>query len=195
MNPIACAIAALILICAPEAFAQTQPAPKPYVSVLKARDIDGLQLGMTLQEASQRMRLRSIGAGQFQGRNGNKEFDLGFTSLGHLYRIDYTQTLGRFAPDYQFGQQLAAKLTEKYGPPHENSLPGGAASWRGYAKVRMDSGQILPREVESLSEYLGGGPNGEVQVNMKLMDFSVMWKDQAAQNKGPRNDGAGKLDF
>jgi hypothetical protein len=64
----------------------------------KARDLQGIRVDMTTREVEQatHVRLEPLGRGDFKLEFNQTVFDLGFTPLGHLYRIDSNQTLGAF---------------------------------------------------------------------------------------------------
>lgn len=82
---------------------------------------------MTTDEVEQltHAHLTPLNRGDFKVEFNQTEFDLGFSPLGHLYKIDSNQTLGSFAPDLPFAATLTSKLTEKFGPPKRNVLSGG----------------------------------------------------------------------
>ncbi|WP_337188673.1 hypothetical protein [Phenylobacterium sp.] len=187
------AIAPLLLGSSP-CFAAEPNASRPYVSVLRAHDANGLEIGMPFRDVARRLRLEDLGGGQYSARERGIAYNLEFTPLGRLFRINTEQMIGRFQPDYTFGRQLTAKLTAKYGPPHYNSLPDGIASWSGYTHLRFASGQVLPREIERLSARLTT-LSGEVTLHIQLLDFGVLLRDQALLNQGPRNRGADVATF
>ena len=56
----------------------------------RARDLQGIRLDMTPGEVEQltHARLSPLGRGDFKLEFNHTEFDLGFSPLGHLYRID-----------------------------------------------------------------------------------------------------------
>jgi hypothetical protein len=54
---------------------------------------------------------------------------LGFSVLGHLYRIDSEQNLGNFIPDQAYASSLVKKMSAKFGPPNSNQLPDGPLMW------------------------------------------------------------------
>jgi hypothetical protein len=157
----------------------------------KARDLQGIKLDMTPAEVERftHARLTPLGRGDFKLELNNTEFDLGFSPLGHLYRIDTDQTLGSFTPDRPFGATLTAKLNEKFGPPTNNMLPVGPISW-GLQGMVTDNNGTYPRELESLSAMLQGGYGVPIHLIMKMMDFRILWRDQAAMNAVPRNKAA-----
>ena len=162
----------------------------------RARDLQGIRLDMTPGEVEQltHARLRPLGRGDFKLEFNHTEFDLGFSPLGHLYRIDSDQPLGSFAPDLTFAATLTSKLTEKFGPPKSNMLPGGPIDWDLQAKVTDNNG-TNPRELESLSAMLEGGYGAPIHLVMKMMDFRLLWRDQAIVNATPRNKAAEAAKF
>lgn len=187
--------ATLMIWSSPSLGAEPNP-PRPYVSVLRAHDVNGLEIGMAFRDVARRLRLEDLGGGQYAASERSVAYDLEFTPLGRLFRINTEQVIGRFQPDYTFGRQLTAKLTAKYGPPHYNSLPDGVASWSGYTNLRFASGQVLPREIERLSAHLTNDRmSGAVTLYIQLIDFGVLLQDQAAMNRGPRNRAASEATF
>jgi hypothetical protein len=94
--------------------------------------------------------------------------------------------LGRFIPDGAFGATLTNKLSEKFGPPQTNQLPGGPAFWTFLERYTDANGQRLNRETESLSVMLGGGYGQPVSLEMKLMDFRIMRRDVEKLNANPK---------
>ncbi|HEY1708267.1 MAG TPA: hypothetical protein VGG10_08365 [Rhizomicrobium sp.] len=167
-------------------------------SCLGARDINGISLDMTLEQVSALFPngLTPLGSGQFKAENGATSYDLGFSVLGHLFRIDSRQTLARFEPDRVFGLRLTQKLTDKYGPPHGNQLPdGGPAFWQFVQPYTDGSGQRLLREAESLSAMLSPTYNGPVTLDLKLMDFRILRRDEAMLNRGPEAQAEARVHF
>jgi hypothetical protein len=84
---------------------------------------------------------------------------------------------------------LTTKLTEKFGPPANNLLPGGPITW-GLQGLVTDNNGTYPRELESLSAMLHGGYGVPIHLIMKMLDFRILWRDQATLNVAPRNKAA-----
>lgn len=157
------------------------------VSCLQAQDINGIRLDMTVQQVARLLPngLIPIGGGDFQAVNGDTSYDFGFTALGHLYRIDSRQILGRFLPDREFGLHLTAKLVAKYGPAEGNQLPGGPASWDFVENNATAQGAMLTQRAESLSAILNRGYDAPVTLDLKLMDLRILRRDQTIMNATP----------
>jgi hypothetical protein len=166
-------------------------------SGLAAQDINGVQIGMTVREVAALAggRMESLGRGQFQTSINGVQYDLGFTPLGHLYRIDSTQPLGRFVPDRAFGLNLTERLARKFGPPTSNQLPGGPAFWVYNEPYVSTQGAVLGRPTANLSAMLGGGYGQPVSLIMKLVDFRVLRHDQEAMNAKPETEAGAALKF
>ena len=164
---------------------------------LRSHDINGFALSMTVQEVTTvaHQPLTPLGRGQYQVKVDGVDYDFGFSVLGHLFRIDSKQELGRFIPDGAFGATLTNKLSKKFGPPQTNQLPGGPAFWRFLEEYTDASGQRLNRETESLSAMLGGGYGQPVSLEMKLMDFRIMRRDLARANAAPKSRAQGDVKF
>jgi hypothetical protein len=47
-----------------------------------------------------------------------------------------------------------------------------------------------PQELESISAMLDGGYGTPIHLVMKMLDFRVLWRDQAAMHATPRNKAA-----
>jgi hypothetical protein len=166
-------------------------------SCLLARDIDGIQLDMTVQEVAALMPngLEPLGRGQFRAKGAGVEYDFGFSALGHLFRIDSSRTLGRFIPDRSFGDTLKGKLTSKFGKPQADGLPVGPAFWE-FAEFYTDArGLQFSRDTESLSAVLGGGFDEPIKLNMKLMDFRILRRDLTILNAAPETEASGRIQF
>lgn len=166
-------------------------------SCLWAHDVNGIRLDMTMQEVSRLFsnHLTSLGGGNFKGERKGVTYSLGFTPLGHLFRIDSSQDLGRFVPDLKFASDLTAKLADKYGPPETNQLPGGPAFWSFLNYYEMSAGWRLPRQTESLSVGLGGGYGLPVTLDFKLMDFRILRRDAAIINRVPELQAQERAQF
>jgi len=144
---------------------------------------------MTVQEvtAVAHRPLIPLGRGQYQVKMDGIDYDFGFSVLGHLFRIDSKQELGRFIPDRAFAATLTDKLSKKFGPPQTNQLPGGPALWSFLEEYTDAYGQRLNRGTESLSAMLDGGYGQPVSLEMKLMDFRIMRRDLDKANAGPKS--------
>jgi hypothetical protein len=66
---------------------------------LLVHDINGFALDMTVEQvkAVANRPLHPIGGGQAKSNSDGIEYDLGFSVLGHLYRIDSEQTLETYS--------------------------------------------------------------------------------------------------
>jgi hypothetical protein len=177
----------------PTAAASTTAAAAPR---LKSLDFRGYRMGMTLAEVRSKIHLEALGGSDFTAVDGDTKYDFGFSPLGSLYRIDATQKLGSFNPDAGTGARLTQQLTQKFGPPDQNQLPGGPAFWTNYARVKLANGSTANREVQSLSVMLQGGVgNRPVELWTKMLDFSVLWADAARQNAEPKAEAEGRVRF
>jgi hypothetical protein len=165
--------------------------PKPLTQPhdLLAHDINGFTLGMSLKEVQEHAghRLEWLGGGGFAGSVEGIDYDFGFFVLGHLYRIDSKQPLGRFIPDAAFGKELTEKLGAKYGPPQENQLPDAPADWEFLEIYQIAPGLTGNRSTLSLSAMLLSGYNQPVSLDLKLMDFRIMRRDMAIANSELRS--------
>lgn len=162
----------------------------PVRSATKARDIGGFALGMHIRDAAKLSPMQNIGNGEYQTSKDGIEYDVAVTRLGHIYRVDSSQPLGRFVIDDTFLRSLAAKLAAKYGPPV--SATSETFKWSLIEPVKRTGGEALPFETNWASAYVEGGSDG-VTVHIKLIDFRVMWTDYAQLNRAPRDQAVGEL--
>jgi hypothetical protein len=155
---------------------------------LAAHDLNGFALDMTVAQVRDAARrpLEMIGGGRAKMTVDGIEYDLGFSVLGHLFRIDTDQDLGHFIPDQKFANTLATKMTAKFGRPEINMLPQGPLSWDCYEKY-MNGGVPMSRDTISLSALLNGGYGQPIVLHLKLMDFRIMRRDLAKANAEPRS--------
>jgi hypothetical protein len=127
------------------------------------------------------------GRGQAKVTVDGIEYDLGFSVLGHLYRIDSEQNLGNFIPDQAYAGSLAKKMSAKFGPPNSNQLPDGPLMWGFSEPYRQADGSVMNRDTVSLSAMLTGGFGLPITLHLKLMDFRIMRRDLAKANAAPRS--------
>jgi hypothetical protein len=146
---------------------------------LLAHDLSGFTLDMTVDEvaAVAGKPLTEIGTGHYQVTVLGIDYDFGFTALGHLYRIDSLQQLGRFTPDPAFAPTLSDRLTKKFGQPLSNQLIAGPAIWMFEEPYLGPKGEKLSREIESLTVLVTGGKNDPVTVEMQLVAPRILRRD------------------
>ena len=125
---------------------------------------------------------------------GGVNYEFGFTALGRVYRIESVQPLGRFAPDERFTQSLNTQLIQKYGHPESNQLPVGPASWGLVEQVSLEGEPQHPFRTMWFYAMLSSEERG-VSLNMKMLDFRVLWADAKRLNSQPRNEAIGRLRF
>ena len=164
---------------------------------LLARDINGYALDMTIQqvERAANQRLISLGGGQYKLSADGIEYDLGFSVLGHLFRIDSEQNLGYFVPDEPYTHALTSKLTAKFGAPQSNQLPGGPMTWEFLETYREGDGPAVNRTTVSLSALLMDDGGEPTTLHLKLMDFRIARRDLAIANVVPRSRAEQKTKF
>ena len=175
---------ALLLAGQLQSSAQVPTAPTP-VSATKARDIGGYELGMAIGEVRRRMTLAHIAGETFAGTDSDISYEFGFSPRGRIFRIHSVQKLGAFHPDASFARTLSNKLTAKYGAPISNALPGGPISWETIETVQYPSGQKLPYRTMWMNAVLSDA-DGETTLDITVLDFRILWADQAADNSAPR---------
>jgi hypothetical protein len=164
---------------------------------LGARDVNGIQLDMTPQQVTALAPngLDSLGRGQYTATISGISYDFGFTPLGHLFRIDSHEPLGYFAADRNFGLSLSNKLAAKYGAPETNQLPDGPAFWDFAMPYTENNGTRHMVGTESLSAVLTVTNKGPVSLDMKLMDFRILRRDNALLNSAPEREAQSRVHF
>jgi hypothetical protein len=167
--------------------ASGQESVTPAKSATKARDIGGFALDMPIRDASILSPMENIGGGDYKTTKEGIDYDLGTTRLGHIYRVDSSQLLGKFVIDDVFLHSLAAKLTAKYGPPE--TATGETFNWSLIEPVKRAGGATLPFTTNWASAYVDDGSEG-VTLHVKLIDFRIMWRDDAQLNRAPRDKAA-----
>jgi hypothetical protein len=185
---------AIVLCTAPVASvvaqARQQTAAPRYAT--KSRDIGGFTLGMSIREATKLAPVEALGNDDFQALRDGISYDFGVTPKGRVYRISSSQPLGHFSIDRTFLDDLATKLVAKYGMPSGRTT--STFDWDLVETVQRDDGQALPFKTMWASAYIDDGASG-VTVHMKMIDFRILWADQDALNRKPREHASGTLAF
>lgn len=187
MHRIGNAIVAALLVGSPTVSSAEQSTPKAEAvlrSATKARDIGGFALGMHIRDAAKMAKLESVGGNQFDAEHDGRRINLEVTPLGRIFRVQSSQSLGRFAVDAAFTNALAAKLAAKYGPPKSSDF--GSYGWAIVEPVKGDKGRTLPLTTMWMSAYISNGPGiSDVSLEMKLIDFRILWEDEVKINHKP----------
>ena len=174
-----------IMACAPQpAFAQK--------SATLATDINGFRLGMTVQAARSLAPLKFIGGDQFEAETGGFSYNFGVTPKGRIYRVQSTQKLNHFAEDRQFVATLGRRLTTKYGEP--TSHEGDSFFWELIEPVTNNSGQTLPFRTMWMNASVGG-IGSDKTLEITIIDFRILWADQAVVNRKPREKAESAIQF
>lgn len=95
----------------------TQQKGFAFKSATKARDIDGIGLGMRIEDVAKRMALTPLGDNQYAATIGKVQYRLEATPLGRIFRISSAEPLGNVVVDDAFNRKLNARLEAKYGVP------------------------------------------------------------------------------
>ena len=164
----------------------------PLRSATTARDVGGFTLGMPIREANAIALLTSIGGNQFDAAYEGRSYNFEVTPKGRIYRITASQKLGTFAVDHQFTDALAAKLSVKYGKP--TSRGDDTFSWELIEPVKHMNGQVLPFNTMWMSASVShGGGIDDVSLEMTMLDFRILWQDEAPLNREPRDAASAKI--
>lgn len=165
----------------------TRSGEMPKRSATIARDISGFELGMRIADVRKVVPIEALGNDNFQAVRDGITYDFGVTPLGRIYRVASSQNLGRFDVDASFLSSVSARLTAKYGTTTDRSTE--TWSWELIEPVTRTSGQTLPFKTMWASAYLSKSSDG-VSLEIKLLDFRVLWADEAQINRGPRDKAA-----
>lgn len=160
--------------------------PRQVSSATSARDVNGISLGMHIDEARQIAPLSHVAGETFAGRSNGIAFEVGLTPLGRIFRVQSEQSLGRFQIDRRFVESLSLRLLKKYGQPEDNGLPIGPMIWNLVENVQHADGSWRPFNVMWASATLSTG-NDANMLSIKLLDFRVLWTDEKRLNEVPRN--------
>lgn len=161
-------------------------------SATVARDIGGFALGMHISEVNKIVPVENLGNGNFQTVRDGIAYDFGVTRLGRIYRVSSSQNLGKFDADAKFLSGLDARLTAKYGPTKGGET--GSWNWDLIEPVRYPTGQVLPFKTMWASAYVSKGSGG-ISLEIKLLDFRIMWADEARLNRGPTDKAVDAVKF
>lgn len=159
-------------------------------SATTARDIGGFALGMSIAEVKKIVPITSLGNDNYQATRDGITYDFEVTCLGRVYRVASSQFLGHFEVDAAFRRSLASRLTAKYGPP--SSMTADTFDWELIEPATRSTGQVLPFKTMWASAYVSSGIDG-VTLEIKMLDFRIMWADEAAVNRAPRDKAIGAV--
>ncbi len=168
---------------------QGEPAVR---SATVARDVNGFHLGMPIAEARKLADLEYIGGDQFEATVDGFQYNFGVTPAGRIYRVQSSQSLGRFNVDRTFVQTLKQKLSAKYGPPI--SEYADVFSWEIIEDVTMPDGNRGPFRTMWMTAMIGGHETDRT-LDITLIDFRILWADQASVNRAPRAQAEDRIAF
>lgn len=180
------------LVCAiaypATAFGSEPVAPvRTGASATIARDINGFELGMPINDALKRVTVTFRQDEMVQSVMNGIAYDFGVCRSGKIYRIESHQELGNFLPDKVFTDRLQSDLFAKYG-----AASGGSPdnlSWDLVEPVRFSDGDVRQFKTNWFSALLSGYPNGPVSLDLRMLDFRVCWEDNVKMN-APARDAA-----
>jgi hypothetical protein len=161
-------------------------------SATVARDINGYHLGMPIAEARKLADLEYIGGDQFEATAEGFQYNFGVTPTGRIYRIQSSQSLGRFSVDRTFLQTLKQKLSAKYGPPLSDYAD--VFRWEIIEDVTMPDGNRGPFRTMWMTAMIGGQETDRT-LDITLIDFRILWTDQASVNRAPRAEAEDRIAF
>ena len=152
-------------------------------SATKSLEVGPFALGMHVRAANAISRLNRIGEFQFDTEHEGTKFNFEVTPAGRIYRISSQQPLGRFQEDEQFQSTLLNKLTAKYGQP--DSVSGSDFGWELFETVRSHNPGPNPFKTMWMSSTVSDSA-GDKFLDITLIDFRILWADQAAANAPAR---------
>lgn len=184
---------AILIALATPAFTApvARDASAPMRSATKARDIGGFALGMSIREANKLSPLEDIGNNGYRTTRDGIDYDFGVTPLGRIYRVQSSQRLGRFEIDATFLGSLSAKLAAKYGPTSDATTE--TFDWQLIEPIKRTNGAILPFKTNWASAYVSASYFDGVTLEMKMIDFRILWQDDAKLNRKPRDRATGAI--
>ncbi len=161
-------------------------------SATLARDVNSFRLGMTVEEARNLADLEYIGGDQFEASTEGFDYNFGVTPGGRIYRVQSSQSLGRFSVDRTFVQTLEQRLSSKYGPPHSDYAD--VFEWELIEDVTSADGTTGPFRTMWMTALIGGSANDRT-LDITLIDFRILWADQASKNRAPRSAAEERIAF
>lgn len=161
-------------------------------SATVARDINGFHLGMPIAEARKLADLEYIGGDQFEATAEGLQYNFGVTPAGRIYRVQSSQSLGQFSVDRTFVQSLRQKLSAKYGPPLSDYAD--VFSWEIIENVTMPDGNKEPFRTMWMTAMISGQETDRT-LDITLIDFRILWADQASVNRTPRAEAEDRIAF
>ena len=177
---------ALILLFATAAVASEPMASvKPGLSATKARDINGFALGMSIKQAAKGMKVTFAQGELVEGTAGGINYAFGVCPSGRVYRIESSQSLGRFTVDKAFTDGLGAKLFAKYGAATRGAPDN--LDWDLIESVRYTDGKVHPFTTNWAAAIVSSSDADGVTLNLKMLDFRVCWDKAVRRNKKPRD--------
>lgn len=160
-------------------------------SATKAREIGGFSLGMSIRDANRISPIEDIGNHQFRTTLDGIEYDFGVTQLGRIYRVQSSQFLGRVEIDAIFLRNLSAKLAAKYGPVGDATEE--TFDWELIEPIKRTNGAVLPFKTNWASAYVSSTDGAGVTIEIKMIDFRIMWQDDAKVNRTPRDKASNAI--
>lgn len=136
--------------------------------------------------------LEYIGGDQFEARTEGFQYNFGVTPKGRIYRVQSSQSLGRFSVDRTFVHTLHQRLSSKYGPP--GSDYADVFSWELIEDVTSADGTTAPFRTMWMTALIGGSGDDRT-LDITLIDFRILWADQASVNRAPRTQAEERLAF
>lgn len=161
-------------------------------SATVARDVNGFQLGMSVAEARSISALEYIGGDQLTTNLDSIRYNFGVTPSGRIYRVQSTQAIGDFEIDRAFISSVRKGLTDKYGEPTTES--GANWSWEIVESIADRNGRPFNFRTNWMSAYVGSS-GMEKTLEITMIDFRILWADQAKVNDDPRNSAGERLKF
>lgn len=163
-------------------------------SATKARDINGFSLGMDIRDADKLSHLTQIDGTMFGTTLGGIKYQLEFSPSGSLFSIESRQELGRFAVDEKIRSNFRDALIQKYGPP---SRDDGTLLWWSLSEwLRHSDGSSSLEETMWMTANLSQSGFPEiVTVELRLLDWRILWADQRRLNEEPARRGESRMKF
>lgn len=189
---LASSFVAIALLAAQPSLAQSVAEHR---SATLATDINGFRLGMSLAEVNAITPLTPIGGGQFDAIHEGITYNFETTPLRRIFRVQSSQELGNFRVDRNFLVGLRTRLIDKYGrPTGPISETTQTFFWELIERVRNANGRAVPYKTMWMTAYVSSS-GSTASLEMTIIDFRILWEDEAAVNRSPSEEAEGRIRF
>lgn len=162
-------------------------------SATKARDVNGVELGMMVADATRQMTVNYVQGELVQAVRDGIAYDFGVCPSGKIYRIQSSQELGNFVADEVFMDRLESQLVTKFGPATYGR--SGNWSWELVEPVKHADGFMQNFKTNWVSVLVSESSTSPVVLDITMIDFRICWADNIIANQGPRDRASDAVSF